>query len=233
MPSAAPIPGHPPPSIKRLSASIGPAAVRLLESKRLMLNDRLTMKTKIKSAIRLCGVLILIHQVTVIISAQTVPSSRISQDKSDGDGMLSAKSKREIGPPFRYVVVYDDLQTEESDDGRKIPLTRDVTVLMNEKDFSESNLIVLFNYLSRYYSVPTYLTIEVHTSLETIETLEERNKRSSDDIGRSKFEQIYKTAGYSRFFDGTEIFSYYSGTPGKFIRKFVELGTTKVNDTKR
>lgn len=152
----------------------------------------------------------------------------IAQDKSGGDGLLFSKSKREIRSPFRYVVVYDDLQTEE-DDGRKIPLTRDVTVLMNEKDFSESNLIVLFNYLSRYYSVPTYLTIEVHTSLESLETLEERNTLS-DHTSRSKFERIYKTAGYSRFFDGKEIFSYDSGTPGKFIRKFVTLGTTKVND---
>ena len=159
-------------------------------------------------------------------------SLAISQDKSGGDGMLSSKSKREIGPPFRYVVVYDDLQTEEGDDGRKIPSTRFVTVLINEKDFSESNLIVLFNYLSRYYSVPTYLTIEVHTSLETLETLEERIVKSSADTGRSEFYQIYKTAGYSRFFDGTEIFSYDSGAPGKFIRKFVKLGTPKVNDTK-
>lgn len=155
----------------------------------------------------------------------------ISQDKSGGNGMLSSKSKREIGPPFRYVVVYDDLQTEEGDDGRKIPSKRFVTVLINEKDFSESNLIVLFHYLSRHYAVPPSLDIEVHTSLETLETLEERNTLS-DHTSRSKFYQIYKTAQYSRFYNGTEGFSYDSSAPGKFIRKSVTLGTTKVNDTK-
>lgn len=158
-------------------------------------------------------------------------SLAISQDKSGGDGLLSSKSKKEVRSPFRHVVVYDDLQTEEDDDGRKTPLTRFVTVLINEKDFSESNLIVLFNYLSKYYSVPATLNIEVHTSLETLETLEERNTLS-DHTSRSKFYQIYKTAQYSRFYNGTEGFSYDSGTPGKFIRKFVNLGTTKVNDTK-
>ena len=160
-------------------------------------------------------------------------SLAMSQNKSGGDGTLMSKSKKETGPSFRYVVVYDDLQTEESDDGRKIPLTRFVRVLINEKDFSESNLIVLFNYLSKYYLVPTYLNIEVHTSLETLETLEERAKMSTNDIGRSEFYQIHKTAGYSRFFDGKEIFSYDSGAPGQFMRKHVNLGTTKVNDTNR
>jgi len=147
-----------------------------------------------------------------------------------GDDLSSSRSKREIASPFRYVVVRDDLQTEE-EGGHKKPLIRFVTVLINEKDFSESNLRVLFNYLSRYYSVPTSLNIEVHTSLETLETLEERNTLS-DHTRRSKFEQIYKMAGYSRFFDGKEIFSYDSGAPGKFVRKFVVLGTMKVNETK-
>ncbi len=146
-----------------------------------------------------------------------------SQDKSRRSDLSSSISTTEIRSPFRYVIVDNDLRYEEENDGRKIPLARSMTVLMSEKDFSESNLIVLFGYLSKYYSVPAYLNIEVHTTLETLETLEEKTIRSTDDVGRSEFYQIHKTAYYSRFFDGKEIFLYYSGQPGKFVRKFVTL----------
>ena len=131
--------------------------------------------------------------------------------------------ENEIKSPFRYVIVDDDLQFDVEEEGKeKVPVRRFIKVLMDERAFNEANLIYLFKYLSKYYADPVYLGIEVHTSLMTLETLEESTALSTHS-GRDDFRQFYKTASYSRFDDGDEIFSYYRGKPGKFVEKVVKL----------
>jgi hypothetical protein len=131
----------------------------------------------------------------------------------------------EIISPFRYVIVDNDLQIDESVEAninRQVPVRRFVKVLMDERAFSEVNLIYLFNYLSKFYADPLYLGIEVHTSLMTLETLEESNALSTHS-DRDNLRKYYKTASYSRFNDGSAGFFYQTGRPGKFAMKYVKL----------
>ena len=136
-------------------------------------------------------------------------------------------SEKEIESPFRYVIIDDDVQFDVEEEGKEpVPVRHFVKVLIEERAFNEANLTYLFTYLSNYYADPVYLGIEVHTSLMTLETLEEGIAMSTHS-GRDDFRQFYKTAGYNRFNDRSEIFCYDTGKPGKFVRKFVNLPKTK------
>jgi hypothetical protein len=138
--------------------------------------------------------------------------------------------KNEIKSPFRYVIVDDYVRFDNNDDGKEqVPVDRFVRVLMEKRAFNKGNLIYLFKYLSNYYADPLYLDIEVHTSLMTLETLEESVAMSTHS-SRDDFHQFYKTATYGRSNDIYERcgagFDYDTGKPGKFTRKSVNLTCT-------
>lgn len=140
----------------------------------------------------------------------------------------------EIKSPFRYVIVIDDLQFDEAEGvNEEIPLFRNLTVLMDAQAFNKSNLIYLFKYLADHYSEPTRLSIFVHTSLMTLETLEERAAMSTH-TSRSRFQLDHKMARYHRsaaildsIYEGCKSgFFYDTGKPGHFVTKFVNLPCT-------
>src|SRR5688500_13807869 len=62
--------------------------------------------------------------------------------------------------PFRYAIVYNkfDPRLDEQDEDRRI-----VTVLMDKKAFSKTNLISLFRHLLKRFSRPRLLTVELFT----------------------------------------------------------------------
>ena len=153
-------------------------------------------------------------------SVSTRTKDKRTEEKKEEPGDYFPEN--EIKSPFRYVIVKDDVQF---DDEEKVPVRRFVDVLMEEKAFNKANLIYLFNYLSNYYANPQFLHIEVHTSLMTLETLEESVALSTHS-SRDDFRQFYKTASYSRFNSGSEGFDYDTGKPGKFVRKSGNLPTT-------
>jgi|GEM_PF-3639872 len=136
-------------------------------------------------------------------------------------------SKNEIKSPFRYVIVDDDLQFNDSDEGKdKVPVRHYLKVLMEEQAFNKANLIYLFKYLSNFYTDPFYLDVEVHTSLMTVETPEESAAMSTHS-SRDGFRQFHKTATYTRNTDIYERcyagFLYDTGKPGNFVVKYVKL----------
>ncbi len=101
--------------------------------------------------------------------------------------------------PIRYVVVYDTLINNE----------RRIEILLDEKCFNEQVLRTIFTALGRRYQSPRYLHIKVHTSLETIETPEERSMGS--DSEDSRFAGLFlkhRDASFVRFNDGRESFVY-------------------------
>lgn len=136
-------------------------------------------------------------------------------------------STKDIRSPFRYVIVADDVQFDDAEDEKNQKASgRSVEVLMEDRAFNEKNLRYLFNYLSNYFSYPPYLVVEVHTSLMTLETTEERAAESTHS-SRDQFRKYHKTATYLRFNDidenCSEGFSYDFGKSGKFVRKHVKL----------
>lgn len=134
----------------------------------------------------------------------------------------------EIKSPFRYIVVNDDVQFNSEDAAKEpVPVRRFVTVLMEKRAFNKANLTYLFKNLSHFYADPLYLGIEVHTSLKTLETLEESSALSTH-ASRDRFRRFYRTATYTRFNDGSDGFLYDTGIPGQFVMKNVSL--TKPGD---
>lgn len=132
--------------------------------------------------------------------------------------------EKEVRSPFRYVIVKDDIVYGGKND--EVATHRFIDVLMEEKAFNEANLIYLFKYLSGFYDEPMYLGIEVHTSLMTLETLEESTAMSTHS-SREEFRSFHRMATYVRFNDGSEGFDYDIGSSPKFLRKSVNFSGTK------
>ncbi len=116
--------------------------------------------------------------------------------------------------PIRYVIVYNDIFQLAFDERR-------IEILMEENQYNEENLRKIFDLVKARFPSPIALSIEIHTSLKTIETPEEREKADSSR-GRFPDETAkYKTAGYNRFCGGGEAFSYINEL--QFARKVVVL----------
>jgi hypothetical protein len=78
-------------------------------------------------------------------------------------------SKRQAysGPTFRYVIIYNDPAV----DG----LGRDLHIMMDRSEFSEQNLRALYGLLcQRFQNLPGF-TVYIETSLQDIDTPEERD----------------------------------------------------------
>lgn len=145
--------------------------------------------------------------------------SRKTDAHKASSGDVAPNSKVELD--FRWVIVSDEVNYEDDSPQAK-PRLRSLVLLIEKRAFNEKNLIKLFNYISKEIPQPTHLVIEVHTSLMTLETPEERSMLSTHS-SRERFYELYKTAGYSRFTDGSSIFDYDTGLPRKFVRKSVKL----------
>jgi hypothetical protein len=78
-----------------------------------------------------------------------------------------------IESPFRYVIVFNELDDSAKDFG--IESQRKITVLLDRNSFSEKNLKTLYELLSRRFPAPPNMQVYVKTSLNDIETPEEHD----------------------------------------------------------
>ncbi|MFL6374710.1 MAG: hypothetical protein ACJ73D_08605 [Pyrinomonadaceae bacterium] len=150
-------------------------------------------------------------------------SQKGGTDATVADGPGDYFPPDEIQSRSRYVVINDDLRSDDGENGKAaVPVARHVDVLIDRRAYTRDNLTYLFNYLASYYAQPQWLMIEVHTSLMTLETLEERIAMTTHSK-RDNFRPWYETASYNRFDDGAEVFSYDIGKPGRLVTKTVVL----------
>ncbi len=121
--------------------------------------------------------------------------------------------------PIRYVIVYNDLWNPSGEPGRE---ERRIEALLDANQFNEENLIKIFDYIRKQFPDPVRLTVNVHTSLETIETPEERDMAAMSSVGRLTHNSAkHKDASYGRYPNGREAFIYKL-----MLRKnFVDLET--------
>lgn len=99
----------------------------------------------------------------------------------------------------RYIVVYNDIVDGE----------RRLQVLLKPQNFDKASLIYVFDSIKQQYLEPKRLNIEVRTSLNMIETPEERNMlRDGEDSRFSSLYGKYKIANYYRFETGREAFVF-------------------------
>jgi hypothetical protein len=111
----------------------------------------------------------------------------------------SAYAQAKFRSDIRYLTVYNDIFEDE----------RRIQVLLNSKSFNETSITHVFNLIKRRYPEPTRLSIDVETSIEMIETPEERDlHRDGNDSRFSFLYGKYQRAGYSRFENGREAFDF-------------------------
>jgi hypothetical protein len=105
--------------------------------------------------------------------------------------------------PVRYALVYNAVNDLN---------IRQIEILLDSKYFSSRNLQMVLCNIKEKYPSPVHLEIEIHTSLETIETPEERELiRDSEDSRFSNLYFKYRRGSFSRFADGREAFTYTVG----------------------
>jgi hypothetical protein len=113
--------------------------------------------------------------------------------------------------PFRYVIVSNqfDPALGKGDKNRRF-----VEVLLDGKSFSKENLIALFKLVSKRFPKPNLLFVNVFTSLEDIETPEEREQGKTSETDDSNAPNQSDLAVFTR--NGKNMFFYMYGANGDF-----------------
>ena len=151
-----------------------------------------------------------------------LPSALSDEEKRDQKEWERVKKEARYYAPIRYVIVYNWIF-----DKLELPERR-MDILMDAKQFNEKNLIKIFELIKKRFPNPLDLMINVHTSLATIETPEENEMtKDSQDSRFGHTYTKYKRAGYNRFENGREAFTYTTKILPYYDEKLVVLKDIK------
>jgi hypothetical protein len=129
------------------------------------------------------------------------------------DRMQQTNQVKPYRSPFRYIIVSNDVR---NDGLRSEDAQRSVSILLDEKAFSEVTLTELFKLLSKRYPEPKWLNVWVNTSLEQFSTPEEKeNNAEISEPNSDKESDKYRWAFYVRKFDGRESYRYNTNPPNR------------------
>lgn len=103
---------------------------------------------------------------------------------------------------FRYVIFSNLIQ--EFDDSKLN--SRNIDILMDEKAFSEDNLVKLFFMISKRFPEPEFLNVSIYTNLEQTSTPEEMDQGATSEK-EDLTSNHYSWAVYIRT-DSNEFFNY-------------------------
>jgi hypothetical protein len=170
-----------------------------------------------ESAMRIQTVLIIAICAGFVFMSQTV-----AQTVVDGEVWHKTQTRRESNhrAPFRYVIVYNEIVGGEDDPREAF---RYVEVLLDERAFSEKTLKELFRLLSKRFREPKDMDVAVYTSLEQIDTPEERDAgKISEGPGDPALDR-YPSALLIRK-GGCEFFRYTPQAPSTEMKTVVLKG---------
>lgn len=163
-------------------------------------------------------IFLLSSAVGINVSAQKIGTAKHKQSKPE-------ITENGFRSPFRYIIVRGVSKLEEY--VNENPDNLSLEVLIENRGFTERNLILLFQLLSKRFTEKPGLTVEVYTSLDAIRTPEENEainlKGPIDNYKQYKY-AFYNRNGYG------EYFTY--GIPGKVRNKEIVL-TTPTNSNYR
>jgi len=127
-------------------------------------------------------------------------------------GRSRAQPRRESRrPPFRYVIISNRVDVPAGDPGDAV---REMTILLDEKAFSEKTLRELFRLVLRRYPEPARLTATVYTSLEQLGTPEEAEQGVLSEVGDTNpASDHYHRAVLIRTKDGGKLIRYSTSLP--------------------
>lgn len=109
---------------------------------------------------------------------------------------------------------------------------RYVEVLLDERAFSENNLKELFRLVSKRFSTPRALHVQVYTNLEDVETPEEKEKGKISETPFDPNLERHHQAFYLRDDEGNEWFTYNPNPPDGETKKVI-LKTMQANQLKK
>jgi len=119
--------------------------------------------------------------------------------------------------PVRYVIIHNDIFDPEDINERRM------VVLIDARAFSSKNLIMIAELLKKRFPKPVQFEVEIETSLDLVETPEERELlRDSVDSRFSKYYFKHRRASYFRFETGREVLTYTT-TLSPYREKMVVL----------
>jgi hypothetical protein len=130
---------------------------------------------------------------------------------SEAQTTQSNTQSKTFRSPFRYVIVSNksDPAISRKDENRRF-----VEVLLDGKSFSKENLIALFKLVSRRFPKPNLLYVNLFTSLEDIETPEEREQGKFSDSDDANASNQSDSAVFIR--NGNKMFFYLYAANGDF-----------------
>jgi hypothetical protein len=118
---------------------------------------------------------------------------------------------RQYKSPSRYAIVYNDIVAETDSPKGTYRL---VQVLLDERSFSEETLRELFSLLSKRFLRPRNLRVSVLTSLDQVETPEERDAPKISNMPDHPSTDIHQWAEFTRE-RGNEWYRYNVDPPGR------------------
>lgn len=107
------------------------------------------------------------HKASIL--RKQVNNTLSAQDKAAQNELQELEKDSKFRSPVRYVVVYKEINEDTNN--------RMIDVLIAEQQYNQKNLKAVFDLIKKRFPSPDYLSINVHTSLATIETPEEREKQ--------------------------------------------------------
>ena len=124
--------------------------------------------------------------------------------------------------PFRYVLISDAVVAQENETSQRG--SRYITVLMDGTAFSEPNLKILFELISKRHLKSVRLIVDVYTSLQQVKTPEEMDIASVSEQPYDTSLDRYPRAAYVRH-GGDEFFRYTKHPPDPAMTTIVLRGS--------
>ena len=135
--------------------------------------------------------------------------------------MQRANQDKRYSSPFRYIIISNEVSNLSGDPK---DANRTVSVLLDEKAFSEETLKEMFKLVSKRFPEPKRLDIWVYTSLEQLDTPEERDRGVISESDNNPVFDNYHRALFFRSQDGDEVFRYNPNPPNTNMKTVILKG---------
>ena len=139
-------------------------------------------------------------------------------------------TRPESRSPFRYIIFHHYVNNEDY----LVDHTKSrssIEIFLQDKDFNEANLRILFGLVAKRYPAPIVLSVRVYTSIENILTPEEMDMPRPAHGPPNPDADKYHYSNYLRDKSGNEWFSYNPNPPAT-ERKTVTIKGLSPQDKK-
>ena len=157
---------------------------------------------------------------TALCVGLSLAVNSLAKTKSNNMVQRANQNKRYCSP-FRYVMISNEVSNLSGDPK---DANRTVSVLLDEKAFSEETLKEVFKLVTKRFPEPKRLDVWVYTSLEQLDTPEERDRGVISESDNNPVSDNYHWALFFRSQDGDEVFRYNPNPPNTNMKTVILKG---------